>query len=426
MFGHHLNPSVHSKSLAALKAFLLYGIAFRKARMLHGLEKVRSKMKSCAEKRHELARSIAEFERDKKEREYAISREGSFESDFQRLCAMDGVGKVVVRGDNSEIHIYTKTLTLIHNPGGRTGPERCFDIGQKVIVVKLIPDKNEKGVHFLDGEYKGEYEHGQARHAQSTCFGTELNPVVAAYVTNCEIVPLVHLCLTFLRYEITSPVPRKKDTESGEIIELEEPREPAPDPMYLSEIERNIQKDAFVEFMRFVAREQLRAVAEGRKIEIQKKNEEIDRHEERLEELRMKRNFIRQALQGLGADERAVEAKGNADIDDLFKMDVKELRFTGEESKKLEVDCVLRISNRDPESCTLHIAVDGSVRLSGLPKQHPLASQCVDDGLIVFPKSVLAEVSAAFAGFSIPAFFKTIRLFLEKSAEASGGNDVQP
>lgn len=411
-------------STNAFKDFLSHVHQHRKERTLKKLNEMRAHINSDTRKRHALARSVAEFEHNKREREYTISRGSSYGPDFDRLCTMDGVAKVVVDGNASELRIYTKTLQLIHNPGGRTGPEQHFDIGQKIIVIKLSPKKGDgkNNVHFFDGDYAGEYAHGQAQE-NNTCFGSNLNSEVDAYIINNEIVPLVHLCLTFLRYEITSP--RRRDDFAGPEASISEPA-------YASDGERSIQREAYIDFMKFVARERLKLVVEMHQSEIQKKEQEIDRLEQKLKGLRTVRNFLEEALRGMEVDRLAIATMADSEIGKLFGEGVKSLKVVEDnEEKKLEVEFMLEVPGRDPEQYALQIAINGSIYLRGPSLLDVRAPKLVDDEDVILPKDVLGATSAALAAFSIPNFFFKVKEYLlasirgdaDQNTEKPGGSD---
>lgn len=127
--------------------------------------------------------------------------------DFEIILRLEGVGTVDVdrAGD-----IIVKTKRIFQTPEINGGRDSAFDIGE--FEIRIDPKATSRdGIHFLQERYRGLFRHGHAKQ-HNTCFGQNvltgnLNAVMDKHMARFNILPLIMLCLDFLRKENTKPAP---------------------------------------------------------------------------------------------------------------------------------------------------------------------------------------------------------------------------
>ncbi len=211
----------------SIERFLRDRLVFRLGGVEAQMSAVAKKRAALTERRHTSLVAITEFE-ERIASTIASLDEQALAEMFETLLAMEGIRKVHVQG----ACIVIDTHVIEQENGNGT-----FDIGQFHIRIELGPQGLSRRIHirFILGTYSGLYEHAYAKETGETCFGPNLNDSIQKFLDDMDLLPLVHILLSFLRHESTKPIERSAVSDAG-------PDESG----YASETEREEEKAKFV------------------------------------------------------------------------------------------------------------------------------------------------------------------------------------
>jgi hypothetical protein len=397
MFGYSGNsePDPYAKIAPGLREFLKMYLQSRVDKLTEKIGKVRKQIEASEQKRHNLARSAAEFNRDFAQQTEALSDTGSFAADFERLCALEGVGVVMVDPTQRALIIRTKTLYRVLNPSGN--PQR-FDIGQKEVTIRLRPGEGRSGnISVRPGAYMGPFTHVHLE-GDSICWGPQLNENVDRLVRHCMVAPLVQLMLTFFRMEESLPAPRKDFGKPESVVE----------PSYASDEDRAFEKKRFVDMMREVVSEQLSRLLESQKQANAGRAGAIERYAKESYDLRMRKSFMEKVLQSLHAERSRVDQDLKTASKELYDLGVTALTVTSQNPKLMKIEFLLRVRGRDPIHATLHANPWEGIMLTGVSEEHPALSVCESDGRLILPDEVLSKAMRQLAHLSVAGYLNQV------------------
>lgn len=193
-----------------------------------------------------------------------------FGKEFESLLVMEPVETVRVQDDR---YILIKTSPILQIPAvdRETGISQSYDIGEYIIAMDTVwPEfslPSLSSIRFRQGKYRGQFEHAHIKNMSDTCFGNSsqldnmgLNPAITSLVSRFEIVPLIHLLITFMKKERTRP---------SERADWDDSIEPTMD-YYANSEEKRLAKESFIALMS-------KTVSKLSVDQLEKKIKELDR-----------------------------------------------------------------------------------------------------------------------------------------------------
>ncbi len=197
--------------------------------------------------------------------------ERDFGDEFEKISDMEGVGtvRVINKENNSRLLINLKRIFQL-GPS-LIFPEQRYDLGE--FEIEIDPFVNDYGaIHFYQNRKRGPYKHAYAA-IDKTCFGNSsggLNKAITDLMCRFNVVPLVHLLLSFLIKETTSPT-KIIDSTTDSADCKNDNYQPSPDNFYTSNEDRELAKVEFIKLLQEVAFLNSSAKSRNELEELQKK-----------------------------------------------------------------------------------------------------------------------------------------------------------
>ncbi|KKT82486.1 MAG: hypothetical protein A3B99_03155 [Candidatus Yanofskybacteria bacterium RIFCSPHIGHO2_02_FULL_44_12b] len=139
--------------------------------------------------------------------------ETNLEAEFEKILAMEAVETVRIIGEDTALpKIIISTGRIFQVPDNDLVKSHRYDLGKYEIMIDPA-SKDLNGIRFMQKRYRGPYEHIHARDGANTCFGTDntngLNRDIQQLMIDLDIAALVHVLITFLIKESSTPNQRK-------------------------------------------------------------------------------------------------------------------------------------------------------------------------------------------------------------------------
>ncbi len=144
----------------------------------------------------------------------------NFANEFEALLNIESIETIRIQDGR---YIVIKTCPIFQIPAidHEHKVAEAYDIGEFIIKIDInsLPLTRTSISFFQDG-YTGPYRHGHILTPQSAvCFGTDstagLNSFIDNLISKFDVVPLIHLIITFLKKEKSKPAFRDRDRRSG-------------------------------------------------------------------------------------------------------------------------------------------------------------------------------------------------------------------
>lgn len=122
-----------------------------------------------------------------------VRRDSDYASQYDLVIKIDGVRSVHVEGEF--LVIYTDPIQVVKN-------EKIHNIGAYRIILDPKPKQGRQGIKF-QRYIRGDFNHAHIVENQMVCFGGDLgfNSALDKLMQDFDVVPIVHLIMTFLRFE---------------------------------------------------------------------------------------------------------------------------------------------------------------------------------------------------------------------------------
>lgn len=217
--------------------FVREGISASIARHKDEIALAASQMAEKETERLAMLAEIAEIEEYLAHIELGVKSPGNIEREFEQILRMEGVAALLVEteysGDGKVPIIVICTKRIFQEFDGKK-----FDIGS--FRIKIDTSKlGKESIRFIQ-DSRGDYVHPHALPAAEqagpdfqVCYGTDhatgLNDAVNKLMADFELVPLVHLLLTFLRLDHLKPreAAFKRTGEAEERVKYDSPEDRA-------------------------------------------------------------------------------------------------------------------------------------------------------------------------------------------------------
>lgn len=167
----------------------------------------------------------------------------SFGDEFDKILGIEGVRSVRVVKDQAGCKLVIMTGLIYQSPGDGEN----YNIGEFDIVINLKNTKRS-AIYLCQSRDGGKYQHPHSRvdNGGMVCFGTTdqgLNADIERLISRLDVVPLVHLILTFLKKDSQKPELKPEGTFAMVPI-ISAP------PDYEDEIDKSKERAAFIKSMK--------------------------------------------------------------------------------------------------------------------------------------------------------------------------------
>gem|GEM_PF-4661421 len=123
-----------------------------------------------------------------------VRRDSDYVSQYDQIVKMDGVLSVIVEG--GYLVIYTDLIKVVKK-------DNSYNIGAYRIILDPKPKQGRQGIKF-QRYIRGDFNHAHIVENQMVCFGGGdfgFNSALDKLMQDFDVVPIVHLIMTFLRFE---------------------------------------------------------------------------------------------------------------------------------------------------------------------------------------------------------------------------------
>ena len=168
--------------------------------------------------------------------------------EFESLLIMESIETVRIK-DERYLLVKTGPISQIPSPDHEKKTAESYDIGEFIIRIdRTSPNLllSRAAIRFFQNSYAGPFKHVHINTDSEVCFGTVnqtdnigLNSIIDNLIADFDIVPLIHLVLTFMKKERNKPTKR---TGWDDAVK------PQTD-YYKNDEEREAEKNRFIQFV---------------------------------------------------------------------------------------------------------------------------------------------------------------------------------
>ncbi|OHB21392.1 MAG: hypothetical protein A3J67_02590 [Parcubacteria group bacterium RIFCSPHIGHO2_02_FULL_48_10b] len=395
----------NEEKAAFTKAFRIFLRAYYQERLRRGSERLRALKEALSKEEDECYRAALELAELQDSLEQ-LKREGesaaTLDDDFEKILAMEGVRLISVDEHQGHLRICTKRIMQVVRLQieGKT-QQTEYDIGQFHIVIRLLEENLTKdSIIFLPGEYRGTHSHPHAgATGYSVCFGSPLNQDISKLIADFKIAPLVHLLLSFLRWDEANPVPLREPSKK----ETPQQYDPIFEFGYRSPDERAMAKRAYAALLhkaKLIRANRLNSQA------LKEAEEEFSKYLSRVLDLRNQMKGAEKILARYRMRASNLEYHVNEQIEAFIGAGAYMIRQEYAPQSDETALCI-NFSFRNL-SLELEIKSDALPKLRGIPSDHPLSLKVDPNGYFILDTHTLKELSKLHARASFVEYLHAV------------------
>lgn len=208
---YHTTP-YQERFSTPIRSYLLATLIPRLKTQREALEKTTVEWRKNEEEYYRAMLKACELQEELNALEHQTQDTKTIGEQFDLILRIAGVRKIVIAGGSLIVLTHPLTQCIETTYDAR----KEYDIGQWIIEINLLsPTATHGNIRFTHGPYQGHHSPIHPKSDTVTCFGNSadkgLNITIDKLIRACDVVNLIHLIITFLEHEQTTPTPFSRD-----------------------------------------------------------------------------------------------------------------------------------------------------------------------------------------------------------------------